>query len=182
MKPMTKKLRLIAGFALAALCLLVPAIAQAQELRGKITGRVTDSSGAVIPGATVKVTNVARATTSTLITNEEGLFDVPYLLPGTYQVAVEIPGFKKALQDNVQVAINDTRILNIKLDVGTVTETVSVTDTAAILTSADADLGNTIDRKRVDELPSVHGDPYALSALTPGVTYTGSIRLDRPFE
>ena len=97
MKLTTKKLRLISGFALAAICLLVPAMAQAQELRGKITGRVTDSSGAVIPGATVKVTDVARATTSTLITNEEGLFDAPYLLPGTYQVAVEIPGLMKAL-------------------------------------------------------------------------------------
>jgi hypothetical protein len=182
MKLTTKKLRLIAGFVLAAICMLVPAMVQAQELRGKITGRVTDASGAVIPGATVKVTDVARSVTTTLTTNEEGLFDAPYLLPGTYQVAVEIPGFKKALEDNVQVAINDTRVLNIKLDVGTVTETVSVTETASLLTSADADLGNTIDRKRVDELPSVHGDPYALIALTPGATYTGSIRLDRPFE
>src|SRR5262249_3732847 len=124
MKLTTKKLRLIAGCALAAICMLVPVIAQAQELRGKITGRVTDASGAVIPGATVKVTDVARSVTTTLITNEEGLFDAPYLLPGTYQVTVEIPGFKKALEDNVQVAINDTRVLNVKLDVGTVTETV----------------------------------------------------------
>ena len=96
MRLTTKKLRLMAGFALAAICLVVPA--QAQELHGKITGRVTDASGAVIPGATVKVIDVARATTSTLTTNEEGLFDAPYLLPGTYQVAVEIPGFKKALR------------------------------------------------------------------------------------
>ena len=182
MKLTTKKLRLIAGFALAAICMLVPALLQAQELRGKITGRVTDASGAVIPGATVKVTDVARAATSTLTTNEEGLFDAPYLLPGTYQVVVELAGFKKALEENVQVTINDTRVLNIKLDVGNVTETVSVTETASLLTSADADLGNTIDRKRVDELPSIHGDPYALIASTPGVTYTGSGRLDRPFE
>jgi Carboxypeptidase regulatory-like domain len=182
MKVTRKRSNLIAGFALAAVCLLVPAMTQAQELRGKITGRVTDPSGAVIPGATVKVTDVARATTSTLITNEEGLFDAPYLVPGTYQVVVELAGFKKALEDNVQVAINDTRILNIKLDVGAATDTVTVTDTASPLATADADLGNTIDRKRVDELPSVHGDPYALMHLTPGLTYTGSTRLDRPFE
>src|SRR5215813_12772350 len=113
----TKKSHFIAGFALA-IYMLVPGMLQAQELRGKITGRVTDSSGAVIPGATVKVTDVARAATATITTNEEGLFDAPYLLPGIYQVVVELAGFKKALQDNVQVAINDTRILNIKLDVG----------------------------------------------------------------
>ena len=182
MKLTTKRSHLIAGFSLAAICLLVPAMTHAQELRGKITGRVTDSSGAVIPGATVKVTDLARAATSTFTTNEDGLFDAPYLLPGLYQVAVELAGFKKALQDKVEVTINETRTVNIKLDVGAVTETVTVTDTATLLTSADADLGNTIDRKRVDELPSVHGDPYALMHMTPGLTYTGSIRLDRPFE
>src|SRR5262244_3308553 len=110
----TKKLRRIAGFALAAIFMLVSAMVQAQELRGKITGRVTDASGAVIPGASVKVTDVARATSSTLITNEDGLFDAPYLLPGTYQVAVELAGFKKAVQDKVDVAINETRTVNIK--------------------------------------------------------------------
>src|SRR5262245_3475683 len=181
MKLTTKRSHFIAGFALAAICML-PALVHAQELRGKITGRVTDSSGAVVPGATVKVTDLARAATSTFTTNEDGLFDAPYLLPGLYQVAVELAGFKKALQDKVEVAINETRTVNIKLDVGAVTETVTVTATASLLTLADADLGNTIDRKRVDELPSVHGDPYVLMQLTAGLTYTGSTRLDRPFE
>ena len=128
------------------------------------------------------MTDVARATTSTFTTSEDGLFDAPYLLPGTYQVAVELAGFKKALQDNVVVAINETTTVNIKLDVGAVTETVSVLNEITTLNTADANLGTTIDRKRVDELPSVHGDPYALMHLTPGLTYTGSIRLDRPFE
>src|SRR5262249_10353117 len=182
MKLTTKRSHLIAGFWLAAICLLVPSMTHAQELRGKITGRVTDSSGAVIPGATVKVTDLARAATSTFTTNEDGLFDAPYLLPGIYQVAVELAGFKKTVQDNIEVALNETRTVNIKLDIGAVTETVSVTDTGSLLTLADADLGNTIDRKRVDELPSIHGDPYALIASATGVTYTGSGRLDRPFE
>src|SRR5215470_929221 len=117
-----KESRLIAVFALAAICLLLPGITETQELRGKITGRVTDASGAVIPGATVKVTDLARATTSTFTTSEDGLFDAPYLLPGTYQVAVELAGFKKTVQDKVEVEINETRTLNIKLEVGTVTE------------------------------------------------------------
>src|SRR5262245_27734740 len=133
-----KKSHLIAGITLVAICLLVPVLTQAQELRGKITGRVTDTSGAVIPGATVKLTDVARAATSSLTTNEEGLFDAPYLLPGTYQVSVELAGFKKAVEDNVQVAINDTRLLNIKLEIGNVTETVSVTQAPELLATADA--------------------------------------------
>src|ERR1700745_2277760 len=72
--------------------------AGAQELRGKISGRVVDPNGAAVPGASVKVIDVARNTTATLTTNDEGLFTAPYLLPGMYQVMVEVTGFKKALQ------------------------------------------------------------------------------------
>jgi Carboxypeptidase regulatory-like domain len=170
------------AIALVFLVLLTPMSASSQELRGKITGRVVDSNGAAVPGATVKITDLARAATTTLTTNGDGLFDAPYLLPGNYQVLVEADGFKKALQDNVAVAINETRTLTIPLDVGTVQETVTVTAEASDLNVSDPNLGQTIDRKRVDELPSVHGDPYVLINLTPGVAYTGSTRLDRPFE
>jgi hypothetical protein len=158
------------------------ASAGAQELRGKISGRVVDPNGAAVPGASVKVIDVTRNNTVSLTTNDNGLFTAPYLLPGTYQVLVEIAGFKKSIQDKVVVAINETRDLEIKLDLGTPQETVTVTSDPAQLNVADPNLGLTIDRKRVDELPSVHGDPYHLINLTPGVAYTGSTRLDRPFE
>src|SRR5256714_1061069 len=173
----------MAGWVLIAVCLLfmIPAL-HGQELRGKITGRVTDPNGAAVPGANVKVTDVARNKTVDLTSNSEGLFEAPFLLPGTYQVLVEMNGFKKSLQQTVQVAINQTRTLDIKMDIGTPSETVTVTAEPAQLNVSDANLGQTIDRKRVDELPSIHGDPYALMGLAPGVTYTGSARLDRPFE
>jgi len=179
-----KKASLMAGCFLTVVCMfaLVTGSLQAQELRGKITGRVTDPNGAAVPGASVKVINVARNTTATLTTNADGLFTAPYLLPGTYQVLVEIAGFKKAIEDKVVVAINETRDLEIKLDLGTPQETVTVTSEAPQLNAADPNLGQTIDRKRVDELPSVHGDPYTLINLTPGIAYSGSNRLDRPFE
>ncbi|HXD31950.1 MAG TPA: carboxypeptidase regulatory-like domain-containing protein [Pyrinomonadaceae bacterium] len=162
--------------------LLLPLAVHGQELRGKITGRVLDQNGGGVAGASVKVTDVARNTTVNLTTNSEGLFDAPYLLPGSYQVLVEASGFKRSLQEKVAVAINETRSLDITLDVGLPQETVTVTAEAANLNNADGNLGLTVDRKRVDELPSVHGDPYALINLTPGVAYTGSSRLDRPFE
>src|SRR5437762_3125152 len=173
---------LLAGAATVFVFAFLLASAGAQELRGKITGRVMDPNGAAVPGATVKVVDVARNATSTLTTNNEGIFDAPYLLPGSYQVIVEVSGFKKALQDKVEVAINQTTNLELKLDVGTPQETVTVTTEVPPINAADANLGQTIDRKRVDELPSVHGDPYYLINLTPGVAYTGSTRLDRPFE
>src|SRR5262245_15296341 len=162
------------------ICLL--ASAGAQELRGKIAGRVVDPNGAAVPGASVKVVNLARNTTANLTTNDEGLFDAPYLLPGTYPVLVEVSGFKKALQDKIEVAINQTTNLEIKLDLGTPQETVTITTEQPPINVSDPNLGQTIDRKRVDELPQIHGDPYTLINLTPGVAYTGSTRLDRPFE
>src|ERR1043165_2750457 len=168
------------AFVFAAL--LLPMSASSQESRGKISGRVTDPNGAAVPGASVKITDLARSGTTTLTTNDDGRFDAPYLLPGTYQVLVEVSGFKKAVLDKVSVAINETSTVTITLDVGTPQETVTVTTEAAQLNTNDSNLGQTIDRKRVDELPSVHGDPYVLINLAPGVSYTGSTRLDRPFE
>jgi len=184
MKATFQRTRLVASCMLAAVCLLVlvPLSLQAQELRGKITGRVADQNGAAISGAVVKVTDVARNKTTDLTTNSDGRFEVPYLLPGTYQILVEATGFKKSLDKTVEVAINETRTLDIQLEVGTPQETVTVTAEATQLDPSDPNLGLTVDRKRVDELPSIHGDPYYLINLAPGVAYTGSTRLDRPFE
>src|SRR5260370_31997375 len=166
----------------ALLILSAFVIGSGQELRGKITGRVLDPNGAAVPGASVKVIDVARNSTANLTTNGDGLFDAPYLLPGKYQVLVEVTGFKKSLQDNVIVEINQTRTLNISLEVGGTQETVTVTAEAATLNQADANLGQTIDQKRLAELPLVHADPYTLIGLSPGVIYAGSTRLYRPFE
>jgi hypothetical protein len=155
---------------------------EAQEARGRITGVVMDSNKSVVPGATVSIVDPARNTTVTLTTNDEGLFQAPYLFPGLYRVVVENAGFKKYIQDSVQVQINATADLQITLEVGGATETVTVTAEAAPLVTADANLGQTVDAKRIAELPLVKGDPYTLMGLSPGATYTGSTRLDRPFE
>jgi hypothetical protein len=97
-------------------------------------------------------------------------------------VVIEVTGFKRYLQDGVLVQINETRDLDIVLEVGGAQETVTVTAEASALNTSDANLGQTIDQKRLAELPLVHGDPYTLMGLSPGATYTGSTRLDRPFE
>jgi len=159
-----------------------PVSLRAQEVRGKISGRVLDPNGAAVPGASVKVTDIARGTVVSLTTNEDGIFQAPYLLSGTYRVVVEVTGFKKFIQDGVLLQINETRELDIPLEVGGTTETVTVMTEAANLNVADGNLGQTLDQKRVEELPLVHGDPYTLIGLSTGVTYTGSTRLDRPFE
>ena len=80
---------------LFALIVLSPTSLRAQEARGTIWGTVMDSNKAVVPGATVTITNVAMGTNNTVTTNESGLYTVPYLIPGTYRIIVEGPGFKK---------------------------------------------------------------------------------------
>jgi hypothetical protein len=167
---------------LASIFLLAPVALHAQEARGKITGTVVDANKAAVPGASVSIIDTARGTNVSLTTNDGGLFQAPYLLPGSYQVLVEVAGFKKSIQDGVQVRINETTDINVVLEVGGTQETVTVTAESTPLNTSDANLGQTVDAKRIEELPLVHGDPYTLMGLSPGATYTGSTRLDRPFE
>ncbi len=155
--------------------------AGAQEARGTITGTVRDSSKAVIPGASVTITNVAMGTSVPVTTNEVGWFQAAYLIPGTYRVAVELAGFKKYLRE-VEVRINDRLELEVPLEIGESAETVNVTASTPLLETTNASLGQVVDARRIAELPTPHGDPYALIGLTAGVSYTGSARLDRPFE
>ena len=177
-----KSLSLAAAVLAVLLAASFPVTLRAQESRGKITGTVTDPNKAAVPGATVTVSDPSRGTSVALTTNDEGFFQAPYLLPGTYQVIVEVSGFKKFIQENVVLQINETRSLDITLELGGTQETVTVLASAAELNSSDANLGQTVDNKRIEELPLTHGDPYTLVGLSPGVAYTGSTRLDRPFE
>jgi hypothetical protein len=172
--------RLISPVLLLAL-FLAPAPAAAQEARGTITGTVRDSSGSVIPGATVSITNMAMNTTITVVTNELGFYQAPYLIPGTYQVSAELQGFKKSGRE-VELRIADRLEIDLSLAVGQTLESVTVTADTPLLDTTNASLGNVVDTRRIAQLPTPHGDPYALIGLAAGVTYTGSGRLDRPFE
>jgi hypothetical protein len=166
-----------------ALCLLLlPSLLLAQETRGRITGRVSDTTKAPIPGASVTVADAARGTTVSATTNSEGIFQVNYLLPGTYKVTVEVAGFKKHIQDKVLLQISETRDLSIVLEVGAMEEAVSVTAEAAALNTSDASMGFTVDQKRIAELPLIHGDPYKIMGLATGLAHSGDQRLDRPYE
>ena len=153
-----------------------------QEARGTITGTVTDPSKGVLPGASVTVTNVAMGTNVALVTNEVGFFEAPYLIPGTYRVAVEMTGFKKYVRDNVEVRVGDRLALELPLELGTAQEEVTVTAETPLLQTTSASLGEVVDLRRVAELPTPHGDPFALIGLAAGVSFRGSPRLDRPFE
>jgi hypothetical protein len=165
----------------AVVMLAVAAAAGAQEARGTIAGTVRDASKGVIPGASVTITNVAMGTTVPVTTNDVGWFQAPYLIPGTYRVEVELSGFKKFGRE-IEVRVNDRLEVDVVLEIGQSTETVDVTGATPLLETTNASLGQVVDSRRIAELPVPHGDPYNLISLAAGVSYTGSARLDRPFE
>lgn len=145
--------------------LAVVSAALAQDSRGQIQGRVTDPSGAVISGANVRAVNTA----TNVATNQTGDFLIPFLLPGTYKVSVEAPGFKQRTRDGVGVQVNDRITLNAALTVGSATEAVSVTGDAPLVDASSASLGTVVDQRRVSELPLKDGNPIMLSSLSLGV-------------
>jgi len=153
-----------------------------QDARGTIAGTVRDTSGAVIPDAVVQVTNQAMGTVVSLKTNAAGLYTAPYLIPGAYQVKIEMTGFKKTVRDGIEVRVNDRVQIDLTLEVGTAEQSVTVSGETPLLNTESASLGTVVDGRRVAELPIPHGNPYFLIGLASGVSFTMDPRLDRPFE
>jgi len=104
---------------LAAASLWAPA-GFTQESRGTIRGRVTDPSGGAAAGARVEATNTETGVRVGSVTNAEGNYEIPYLLPGTYTVSVELSGFKKASREGIQVRVNDRLTVDFALELGSV--------------------------------------------------------------
>ena len=167
---------------IAILCLMFAASAWSQDTKGTISGRVTDPSGAVIAGAQVVVTNTAMGTKSDLTTNAEGIYRAPALSPGMYKIEVAATGFKKAVRPDIEVRVADRLDINVALEIGASEQSVTVSTEAALLNAESASLGTVVDSKRVADLPLSYGNPFLLIGLTAGVTFNGSVRLDRPFE
>src|SRR4051812_7614421 len=102
----------------AVLVALLPVPAAGQDFRGAITGRISDSSSARLPGATVTAVNAATTVPSPTVTNAEGSYTILYLTPGTYSVVVELTGFKKVVREGIEVRVGDRLTLDFVLDVG----------------------------------------------------------------
>ena len=105
--------------------LAFPPSAAAQETRGKISGTVRDNDG-VVPGATVKITNTGTSVTQTITTNESGYFEAAFLIPGTYSVGVEMPGYRSTVRNRIALGVGEQLTVPFTLDVGQVTEQIVV--------------------------------------------------------
>jgi len=137
---------------------------------GEITGQVSDSSGAVIAGATVTATNVATNAARNSVTSDAGIYAFPSLAPGVYNVRVEKAGFKTTTSTNVEVQVQQTVRLDFALTVGQISESIEVTGAAAQLQAENSTVGTVIENQRIVELPLNGRNYLQLVSLSPNVT------------
>lgn len=141
----------------------------AQFLSG-IEGTVTDTTGAAVPGATISITNTQLGVTNTTTTNQDGYFHFSSIAASTYTIQVEMKGFQAWQQKNVVVEVGQTRTIAPKLKLGTVSQQVTVSATAASLNLTSPTTGAVISSRTVRSAPLTGQNVYALAALTPGMT------------
>ncbi len=149
------------------LILTIPAFAQTF---GEMTGTVVDSSNAIVPAASVSVTNTATNQVRQADTNSSGNYTVPFLPPGVYQVRVEKQGFKIAARNNVSLQVADSVRVNFTMELGSVSETIEVQSGATLLTTEGGTVGTVIDNKRIVELPLNGRNYLQMVALSPNVS------------
>jgi len=161
---------------------MLAAACWAQEWRGSITGTVRDPQGAVIPGATVIVTNTETNVTTRTVTNETGYFEINLLNPGTYRLTVEAPGFKRFVRMPLELSVGGRLDIPVTLEVGEVTETIEVTAEAPLIDTSTANAGRVLDNRQIMQLPFNDLNPFALATLAPGMHWTGQPAYRRPFD
>ncbi len=150
-------------------------LAAGQAGTGSIAGVVTDPSGAVVQGAIVTATNSATGAVRTMTTSDAGNYSITSLAPGSYTVSVEKSGFPKVVLTNVQVSTSLSVPLNAQFQLGTATESVSVTaDTLAPIETQDSQVSNLVDSARMKALPLITRNPYELVLLSPGTAQANS--------
>jgi hypothetical protein len=174
-------LKTLAAVSLSFLCVVW--MANAQGPVGTLNGTVTDPGGAVVPGATVVATNVSTQVETNTTTTNTGTYTLPYLPAGTYTIRVTAPGFRTATAENVVLRVAQTQTVDVKLEVGAVTEQVVVSDKPELLESGTAEIGRYITTEEYKSWPIVVGDgqrqiqQFIFDSLpgTTGDTFKGSI-------
>ena len=139
------------------------------QATGQINGLVTDASGGVLPGVTVEAINTATGAMRTAVSGADGLFTIPLLPPGNYTVKASLPGFRTSQRDGVRVTVTETARVAFELEVGQLSETVTVTAEATLVETSNATHGIVIDEQKVVDLPLNGRNFTQLGTLIPGV-------------
>lgn len=167
--------------ALAASLLLIAGAVQlaAQSYQGAVRGRVLDATGAAIPGAAVTLKNQATSVARSTVSNEGGLYTFTSVDPATYIILVESPGFKVIEQTDVAVETQQFVDVDLVMEVGELSEVVTVTEQVPVIESATASGGTLLDNQKLSELPNSGRNPFMMSMLTPGVVPVGNPQFNR---
>ena len=165
------KKRVLAILAIALVLMIVPCTAMGQAVNAKLLGTVTDSSGAVVLDAKVRITEMRTGLARTTATNSSGNYEFVDLPPGQYEVAVEQRGFKKAVRTAIDVQVNSDIRINVTLQPGAADQSIEVVAQAPILETDRADVSQKIDTKQVTDLPlGTNRNFQGLLNLIPGTT------------
>ncbi|MEP7338925.1 MAG: carboxypeptidase-like regulatory domain-containing protein, partial [Acidobacteriota bacterium] len=160
---------------------LLSASAFSQDFKGGIIGEVTDSASAPIAGAKVTMTNLARNTATMTTTNSAGRFTVQSLPSGKYQLTIEHDGFKRFVREGIEINSADRIALNAALQIGDVTEIITVNDDAPLLQTETASRIALVENRALENIPTNGRNLYQLQYTLPGViknsTYWGSMEL-----
>jgi hypothetical protein len=149
--------------------LLLAAAGMSQDFRASLNGLVADPSGASVAGAKVKATNIQRNASSEAVSNDSGRYSISFLIPGQYTVEVEAPGFRKYVRQNVELQIGDRAALDIRLELGAVSEAVTVSGQMSLLETETASRGGVVDSRLLFTVPNAGHTVYHLAFAMPGV-------------
>ena len=168
---MKKRLSLVLVVSLLS---LAPPAADAQVTTADLVGTIRDTSGAVVPGATVSLTNDATGVKRTATTGEGGTYIFTAVPPGVYKLTAELTGFRKVERTGVELQVNQRAQIDLALEVGLFAESVKIEGTPPLLETQSSVLGTVIQERQVQELPLNGRNFVQLATLTPGVSGAGS--------
>jgi len=154
--------------------------ASSQETRSTIFGRVLDPQGSAVPQAKVTITNVDTNTSVQSATNETGYYEVTLLLPGSYQASAEKSGFRTTLRKGVTLLMDSRAEIDIKLDLGAVSDSVTVVAQAPLLDTSSGSSGRVLDNRTQTGLPASAGSTLILAVFAPGVQTSGEVQAVSP--
>lgn len=165
-----------------AMLLALTAVLPAQEFRATLSGHVTDQSGAGVAGAKVELKSNDTGAISTVVTNDQGEYQAPFLNPGAYTVTVEKTGFQRSVKTGLVLQVAEQAQLNMTLPVGDVSQSVQVSANASVVETESADRGLTMDTQRIEDTPLQGRNIFAQAWSAPGVAVTASVQRLRPFD
>jgi hypothetical protein len=158
---------------IAALLAIAAVPLVAQQGRGTISGTVTDSTGATVPGAAITIVNTATNMAFPTVSNETGFYTVPALPVGPYTVTAEKQGFKKEVRTGLTLQVDQHAQIDFKLELGATAESIEVTGEAVLVETGSATIGKVVENRRINDLPLNGRNVLALVLLTPGVKSQG---------